>query len=98
MEEIIQNHMEHTQNYPSDNAQQDTTDRDEARQVATGDDYISIKEALAIFISQGRPVTERTLQRYCDKKQLSGQKMITGEGEKWFILRSSVFNSIGELE
>lgn len=90
--------MDHTQNHTGDNARQDTTGRDEARQVATNDDYISIKEALAIFVARGRPVTERTLQRYCDKKQLAGQKMITGEGEKWFVLRSSVFNRIDELE
>ena len=70
----------------------------QARQIATSDDYISIKEVLAIFITQGRPITERTLQRYCDKKQLVGQKVLTGEGEKWFVLRSSVFNRIAELE
>src|SRR5918993_3706733 len=90
--------MEHTQNLGHDQPRQDTTSRDQARQVATGDDYISIKEALAIFIARGRSVTERTLQRYCDKKQLNGQKIMTGEGEKWFVLRSSVYNRIAELE
>src|SRR5215208_4617412 len=74
------------------------TSRDQARQVATGDDYISIKETLAIFIAEGRPVTERTLQRYCDKNQLTGQKVMTGEGEKWFALKSSVFNRLAELQ
>src|SRR5918997_1118226 len=90
--------MEHTQNYPTDQPRQDTTGRDQARQVATGDDYISIKETLAIFITEGRPVTERTLQRYCDKNQLTGQKIMTGEGEKWFVLKSSVFNRLAELQ
>jgi hypothetical protein len=89
--------MEHIQNYSAGTSRQDTTSRDEARQVVTSDDYISIKEALAIFVEQGRPVTERTLQRYCDKKQLTGQKILTGEGEKWFVLKSSVFNRIAEL-
>jgi hypothetical protein len=65
--------MDYVQNHPSDTPRQDATGHDQARQVATGDDYISIKEALAIFIARGRPVTERTLQRYCGKKQLIGQ-------------------------
>src|ERR671913_226059 len=90
--------MEHTHNLGHDQPRQDTTSRDQARQVATGDDYISIKEALAIFIARGRPVTERTLQRYCDKSQLTGQKVMTGEGEKWFVLKSSVFNRLAELQ
>src|SRR5215211_6449144 len=90
--------MEYQQNNPADQPRQDATSRDQARQVATGDDYISIKETLAIFIEQGRPVTERTLQRYCDKNQLAGQKVMTGEGEKWFVLKSSVFNRLAELQ
>src|SRR3954468_18972780 len=69
-----------------------------SRQDATGDDYISIKEARAIFISKGRAVTERTLQRYCDKHYLDGQKRVTAEGEKWFILKSSVLTRIAELD
>jgi hypothetical protein len=90
--------MEYSQHYPTDQPRQDATSRDQARQVATGDDYISIKETLAIFIEQGRPVTERTLQRYCDKNQLTGQKVMTGEGEKWFVLKISVFNRLAELQ
>src|SRR5215217_4078716 len=90
--------MEYQQNYPADQPRQDATSRDQARQVATGDDYISIKETLAIFVAEGRPVTERTLQRYCDKNQLTGQKVMTGEGEKWFVLKSSVFNRLAELQ
>ncbi len=66
------------------------TSPDETRQVATGDDFISIKEVQRIFQEHGRSITERTLQRYCEKQQLDGQKRITGEGEKWFVRESSV--------
>ena len=59
--------MDYPQNHPTDTPRQDATGHDQARQVATGDDYISIKETLAIFIAEDRPVIERTLQRYCDK-------------------------------
>src|SRR3954454_2419380 len=59
---------------------------------------MSIKEARAIFISNGRAITERTLQRYCDKHYLDGKKRVTAEGEKWFVLKSSVFTRIAELE
>src|SRR5215216_3107229 len=90
--------MEYQPNHHTDQPRQDATSRDIARQVATDDDYISIKEARAIFIERGRSATERTLQRYCDKSQLDGRKIITGEGEKWFVLRSSVYNRIAELE
>src|SRR5215213_10164985 len=90
--------MENTHQYPGDMPRQDATSRDIARQVATDDDYTSIKEARAIFIERGRSASERTLQRYCDKNQLDGKKIITGEGEKWFVLRSSVYNRIAELE
>src|SRR3954452_5401884 len=69
-----------------------------SRQDATGDDYISIKEARAIFISNGRATTERTLQRYCDKHYLDRKKRVTAEGEKWFVLKNSVFTRIAELE
>src|SRR5215217_2860180 len=79
-------------------SRQDATGRDEARQVATGDEFISIKEACDIFLAAGRPIVERTLQRYCDKKQLVGQKRITAEGEKWFVLKSSVYTRLAELE
>jgi hypothetical protein len=73
------------------------TSPDQPRHVATGDDYLSIKEALDLFVENGRPVTERTLQRYCDKEHLTCQKRITAEGEKWFALKSSVLNRIAEL-
>src|SRR3954452_5936937 len=69
-----------------------------SRQDATGDDYISIKGDRAIFISNGRAITERTLQRYCDKHYLDGKKRVTAEGEKWFVLKSSVLTRIAELE
>jgi hypothetical protein len=74
------------------------TGNDLLRHDATGDNLISIKEAHQIFTSHGRAITERTLQRYCEKKQLSGQKRITSEGEKWFVLKSSVLTRIKELE
>src|SRR3954471_22373142 len=76
----------------------DATSPDMTRPVATGDDYISIKEARAIFKSKGRAVTERTLQRYCEKHYLDGQKRITSDGEKWFVLMSSVLTRIVELD
>ena len=65
------------------------TSPDMARQVATGSDFISIKEVQHIFQQHGRSITERTLQRYCEKQQLDGQKRVTGEGEKWFVCESS---------
>ena len=74
------------------------TSPDMTRQVATGDDFISIKEVQRIFQQHGRSITERTLQRYCEKQQLDGQKRITGEGEKWFVRESSVFTRLKELE
>src|SRR3954451_14727619 len=76
----------------------DATSPDMARRVATSDDYISIKEARSIFASKGRKITERTLQRYCEKHYLDGVKRITAEGEKWFVLRSSVLTRITELD
>src|SRR4051812_10826382 len=69
-----------------------------SRHDATGDDFISIKEARAIFKSKGRAVTERTLQRYCEKHYLDGQKRVTSDGEKWFVLMSSVLTRITELD
>ncbi len=83
--------MDNTPFPTADSSRQDATGRDEARQAATGDAFISIKEARDIFLAAGRPIVERTLQRYCDKKQLVGQKRITAEGEKWFVLKSSVY-------
>lgn len=74
------------------------TSPDLSRQAATDDDFLSIKEALDLFVANGRPVTERTLQRYCDKEHLTCQKRITAEGEKWFALKSSVINRIAELD
>jgi hypothetical protein len=61
------------------------------RQAATDDELISLKEVQRIFEAHGRSVTERTLQRYCDKKQLIGDKQLTAEGQKWFVRKSSVF-------
>src|SRR5918912_134491 len=69
-----------------------------SRQDATGDDIISIKEVQQIFQQHGRSITERTLQRYCERAHLIGQKRITSEGEKWFVVRSSVFTRLKELE
>ncbi len=74
------------------------TGRDEARPVATTDDYISIKEAHAIFTAHGRAITERTLQRYCEKQHLESQKLLTAEGEKWFVRKSSVHRKLSELK
>jgi hypothetical protein len=82
---------------------------DTTRLVATGpdasrhaapeaDDYISLKEAREIFLAHGRPVSERTLQRSCGKGHLTGKKITTGEGEKWFALKSSVLHRIAELD
>jgi len=71
---------------------------DLSRQAATGDEYISIKDARQIFLEHGRKVTERTLQRYCEKHHLDGKKILTAEGEKWFVLKSSVLTRIKELD
>ena len=90
--------MDTHQNYTPDLSRPVATGHDEPRQAPTGDDYISIKEALDIFTARGRSVTERTLQRYCEKLQLDGQKQITAEGEKWFVRRSSVHRRIDELD
>src|SRR3982751_6634186 len=74
------------------------TGHDRSRQAATSDEYISIKDARQIFLDHDRKVTERTLQRYCEKQHLDGKKMLTAEGEKWFVLRSSVLTRIKELD
>ncbi len=87
-----------TENYEPDRSRQDTTSRDLSRQPPTGDEYISVKEALEIFVTRGRSITERTLQRYCEKQKLDGQKQLTAEGEKWFVRRSSVHRCIDELD
>jgi hypothetical protein len=77
------------------------TDPDATRPGATGDDshddYISLKEARGLFLASDRPITERTLQRSCNKEHLSCRKVVTAEGEKWFALRSSVHHRIAEL-
>src|SRR5215213_7234945 len=90
--------MDYTHNPTPDMSEPVATGHDLSRHDATGDDLISIKEAHQIFMSHGRAITERTLQRYCEKKQLTGQKRITSEGEKWFVLKSSVLTRIKELE
>ena len=70
-----------------------------SRHVATGaDDYISLKEARDIFLAHNRPVSERTLQRSCANGHITGKKITTAEGEKWFALKNSVINRIAELE
>jgi hypothetical protein len=74
------------------------TSPDMTRQVATGDDIISIKEVQQIFQQHGRSITERTLQRYCENAKLNAQKRITSEGEKWFVVKSSVFICLLELD
>ncbi len=68
------------------------------RQAPTADEYISLREALEIFTSRGRSITERTLQRYCEKQRLDASKHFTAEGEKWFVRRSSVHRCIDELD
>jgi hypothetical protein len=77
------------------------TDPDASRLGATGndshDDYISLKKARGLFLASDRPITERTLQRSCNKEHLSCRKVVTAEGEKWFALRSSVHHRIAEL-
>jgi hypothetical protein len=76
----------------------DATNPDLSRQAATGDDIISIKEARQIFLAHERAITERTLQRYCEKNYLSGQKRIIDGNENWFVLKSSVLTRIAELD
>lgn len=90
--------MDETIHAQSDLSAPVATSPDVSRQAATDDDFLSIKEALELFVAHGRPVTERTLQRYCDKQHLTCQKRITAEGEKWFALQSSVINRIAELD
>ena len=76
-----------------------TPSPDTSRPVATDfDDYVSLKETREIFIAHGRPVSERTLQRSCVKGHIIGKKITTGEGEKWFALKSSVLTRIAELD
>ena len=92
-----------------DEQAQDVGGSEEARQAATGrdasgdaatsrDDYVSLREAREMFLSQGRPVTDRTLQRSCKKQHFSCKKIATADGEKWFALKSSVLNRIAELD
>jgi hypothetical protein len=86
------------QNFGADTSRPVATSPDQSRQAATDDTYLSIKEAQEIFSARGRAMTERTLQRYCDKRRLDGQKRMTNEGEKWFVTKSSVLRCIRELE
>src|SRR4051794_24095882 len=79
-------------------SRQGATNPDMSAPVATSDEYISIKDARQIFLGHKRKVTERTLQRYCERHHLDGKKMLTAEGEKWFVLRSSVLTRIKELD
>ncbi len=90
--------MEYSQHNPSDAPRPAATDSNLARHVATDDDYISIKEAQALFLDRGREITERSLQRSCAKNHLIGHKSLTLEGEKWFVLKSSVLHRLAELE
>src|SRR4051812_11374122 len=71
-------------------SRQGATNTDTSRQIVTGDEYISIKDARQIFLEHDRKVTERTLQRYCEKQHLDGKKMLTAEGEKWETLNSTL--------
>jgi hypothetical protein len=63
---------------------------------ATEDEYVSLAEARAMFLSHGQPVTDRTLQRGCKSQHLICKKIATENGEKWFALKSSVLNRIAE--
>lgn len=90
--------MDDTTHTTSDLSEPVATSPDLSRQAATDDDFLSIKETLDLFVAHNRPVTERTLQRYCDKAHLTCQKRITSEGEKWFALKSSVINRLNELD
>src|SRR3954470_17259604 len=83
---------------PIDMSQPVATRHDLSRLVATGDEYISIKDVRQIFLDHNRKVTERMLQRYCEKQHVDGKKMLTAEGEKWFVLKSSVLTRIKELD
>lgn len=78
------------------------TGPDTPRQVATepsaGDDYISLRAAREIFLSHGRSVSERTLQRACGKGHIECTKITTGEGEKWFARESTVHHRLKELD
>lgn len=89
------------QHQPNSDERHDPTGRDQPRPVAAGDEgtdeYVSLKEACAMFLSHGRPVTDRTLQRSCKKHHFVCQKVATVDGEKWFALKSSVLNRIAEL-
>ena len=91
-------HMEQDQYNAPAVSEPVATSPDLSRQDATGDDIISIKEVQHIFQQHGRSITERTLQRYCERAHLIGQKRITSEGEKWFVVKSSVFTRLKELE
>ena len=91
----------HHQHEP-DTSRHDATGRDTPRQVATeptpGDDYISLRAAREIFVSHGRSVSERTLQRACGKGHIECKKITTGEGEKWFARESTVHHRLRELD
>jgi len=83
----------------SEEARQDPTRRDASGDAATSrDDYVSLREAREMFLSHGRPVTDRTLQRSCKKQHFGCKKVATADGEKWFALKSSVLNRIAELD
>ena len=90
--------MDQHNHNPLDVSEPIATSPDQSRQDATGDDIISIKEVQRIVQQHGRSIAERTLQRYCEKQQLDGQKRITAEGEKWFVRESSVFTRLKELD
>ena len=90
--------MDIHQNHISNLSGPDAPSHGQQRQAPTDDEFISIKEALEIFTARGRSVTEQTIQRYCEKLQLDGQKQITAEGEEWFVRKSSVHRRIDELE
>ena len=79
-------------------SEQVATGLDMSRQAATGDDLISIKEARQIFLAHNRAITERTLQRYCEKNYLVGQKRIIDGNDIWFVLKSSVHTRIAEMD
>jgi hypothetical protein len=91
----------HHQHQP-DTSRHVATGPDTPRQVATepsaGDDYISLRAARDIFLSHGRSVSERTLQRACGKGHIECKKITTGEGEKWFARESTVHHRLTELD
>jgi hypothetical protein len=64
----------------------------------SADSYsVDVEEAANLFAAAGVPRSERTIQRYCERKHLACEFFDATTGEKYLITRESIDRRIEEL-